>query len=193
MAGGVSEAPARTAWPRRHPFWTLALVAVLALLLVAVLGGFREREHPVPRVAVATPVDLGQVDVTVRSAELVTTGADGKPLRDGVPRLLVHARVLPTDVKPGTVSASGDMQVRVDDRRTLKAATGWDAFRTYQPGVPADVTFPFLLDKGATAVDGVEINFRTKSYAWNNKIDVGPTWSGGRFTASVVLPVEGAS
>jgi hypothetical protein len=55
------------------------------------------------------------------------------------------------------------------------------------------VTFPFLLDKGATAVDGVEINFRTKSYAWNNKIDVGPTWSGGRFTASVVLPVEGAS
>ena len=193
MAGGAKVASARAPWPRRHPWWTLLAALVAALLVVAALGGFREREHPIPRAAVGDAVDLGQVDVIVRSAELVTTDADGKPFRDGSPRLLVHAHVIPTDDEPGTVSASGDMQVRVDGRRTIPAATGWDAFRTYQPGVPADVTFPFVLEKGATATDGVEVNLRTKTFAWNNKIDVGPTWSGGRFTAAVVLPVGRAS
>lgn len=192
MAGGVSAASAHGSWPRRHPWWATFLVVLGALALAAVLGGFTEREHPLPSAQVDEAVSLGQVDIRIRSAEIAQTDERGKPFSDKLARLLVHASVVNTDDEPGTVSASSDVQVRVDGRTTVKAATGYDAFRTYQPGVPVDIVLPFVLADGATVKDGVEINLRAKSYAWNNKIDVGPTWSGSRFARVVRLPVEGA-
>ena len=195
MSGGGTGAAAWSAWPawpRRHPWWTVLVAVLAALLVVALLGGFRERANPIAAAAVGEAVDMGPVDLVVHSAELVTTQANGKPFIDGLPRVLVRVTVDNTSDRPAIVSASGDMRAWVDGRR-LEVASGHDAVRSYPADLPVDATLPFVLAKGVDASAGLRLTLRQKSYAWNNKLDVGPTWSGGQWTRVVQLPVQGAS
>ena len=195
MSGGGTGAAAWSAWPawpRRHPWWTVLVAVLAALLVVALLGGFRERANPIAAAAVGEAVDMGPVDLVVHSAELVTTQANGKPFIDGLPRVLVRVTVDNTSDRPAIVSASGDMRAWVDGRR-LEVASGHDAVRSYPADLPVDATLPFVLAKGVDASAGLRLTLRQQSYAWNNKLDVGPTWSGGQWTRVVQLPVKGAS
>lgn len=174
---------------RRHPYITAALMVLTAVLVVAVLGGFRQADPAYPQARVASTTDLGRFSITVTGARLLTTEPDGDELEPGERLLVVDATVLNTDMASGVFS-DRLVQAQFDGQKPLEVAGGpGDAGEYFQPQLTTPMVLAWAVDEGTEVPDNVSLVFFRESYDWNNLVMNGPSWSGGVPFRSMVVPV----
>ena len=162
-------------------------VVVLLVGVIALLGGFKRSDHPVPTFDTGERVELGKYEFVIHDARLVDRDEDDEPFEDHRYRLIVDLTI--TNTSDETTSISRDL-IGVQEADGTRLGNESDV-NDLQPGLTRRLEIPVLADENPAKGGRADLWLGEQVFAWTNKLTSGPEWSVPTWAAMVTdVPVK---